>query len=119
MLNQNYIQTIQQTFNKGYNGRLVTKLEKAGHNDSNPFNNTIHLGLVISDYTLRDVFLSVQTKKPDNVVGEYHIWVRPLSKEVFLGMPDNTFKHIDEVYSLINGSGMMLPPTIIDDSATW
>ena len=119
MINQNFIQSIQQTFNKTYNGKMVDRLQKAGHSDTNPFNGKIHLGLYIPDYTMRDVFLTVQTKKPDNVIGEYHVWVRPLSKEVYLGMPDNTFKHVDEVYALVNGSGMLLPATIIDDTKSW
>ena len=118
-MNQNFVVSIQQTFTKDYNTKMVQRLQSEGFNDANPFDKNIHMGLYLSDYTMRNIHLTVQTKAPTNVIGEYHVWVRPLSKEVYLGLPDGTFKHIDEVYAIVNGSGSILPTTVLDDTGTW
>lgn len=118
MVNQSFIQSIQQVFNKEYISAMVHRLQKAGHSDSNPFNNKVDLGLTMTDYTMRDIMVTVQTKKPTHVLAEYHVWIRPLSKEVYLGVSGD-FKHIDEVYSVINGSGFYPVAALPDDSNSW
>lgn len=133
MLNQLYIQSLQITFNKAYNENLVRKLQSMGFNDANPFNEILHIGLYISDYTLRSVFLTVQTKMPTQALSEYHVWLRPLSKEIYVATPpltshieidpgfkDVLFRPIDEVYSYLNGgTGWYEYPEVLDDTRTW
>ena len=118
-MNQNFVVSLQQTFNKDYNTKMVVRLRNEGFSDANPFDDNIHVGLYLTDYTMRNVHLTVQTKQPETVIGEYHVWVRPLSKEVYLGLVDGTFKHVDEVYAILNGSSSILPTTILDDTRTW
>ena len=133
MLNQLYIQSLQITFNKTYCTNLVKNLEKNGYCDANPFNGIINIGLYITDYTLRNVFVTVQTKMPTEKQSEYHLWIRPLSKEVYIATPPVTtnietdpgfskdlFRPIDEVYSFLNGgTGWYKELTVIDDIENW
>lgn len=133
MLNQLYIQSLQITLNKTYCSKLVDNLERMGHCDAKPFNGFVDIGLYISDYTMRSVYLTVQTKMPDFKMSEYHIWIRPLSKEVYMATPPITtdietdpgfsndlFRPIDEVYSYLNGgTGWYKEVSLPDDTESW
>lgn len=133
MLNQLYIQSLQITFNRHYVESMVKNLQGMGYSDANPFNGSVHIGLYIGDYTLRSVYVTVQTKMPSQALDEYHLWIRPLSKEVYVATPPITpeievdpgfsqdlFRPIDEVYSYLNGgTGWYKPVQVIDDLQSW
>lgn len=116
MINQNNLMVITQTFTKAYNSKFVQRLRKAGYNDANPYNE-LHV-LSVDLFQLKNVMVSVQTKVPTYYVGDYHVWIRPLSKETYLGT-NSGFKHVDEVYMIINGgTDWYVPSPLIDIDAT-
>jgi hypothetical protein len=118
MLNQNCLMVIQQYFSKARNRDFVYGLKKEGYSDTNVFEDFVLLSL--GSFGLKKVLVTVQTKEPVLRKDlDYHVWIRPISLETYLGM-SNTFKHIDEVYMLVNGGSDYSKPAVeADNTLSW
>ena len=118
MLNQNCLMVIQQYFNKSRNGEFVLGLKTEGHSDLNVFEDFVLLNF--GSFGLKKLLVTVQTKKPILRTDiDYHVWIRPLSLETYMGMSGD-FKHIDEVYMLVNGGTSFSAPGVeLDDTRSW
>ena len=120
MLNVHYITGIQMAFTEQYITSMLKNLKSMGYGSSKPFSSEILVAAPIPDTLPIKAWLTVQQNEPQHRLSEYHIWLKPLSQQIYIITPQGPML-IDTVYGILNGSEGIEASTFIDDNpgATW
>lgn len=85
MIQPDIISRIQNVFNSKYVKDLILHAHELGYRDSNPLNSPSIMGFEPESLGSQNIWVTVQTKKPEVAVADYHVWIRPLSHKVMVG----------------------------------